>query len=166
VRSDVDTRARPPHAAYREFNSLGLVLGFRYVESPLNAGEDPGGQAIGEVTSYTPCAAPGHRAPHAWLRDGSSLFDHFGWGFTLLCLAGGAQARSECADFQAAARRRRLPLTTVTLPVTQLRALYAARFALVRPDQHIAWRGDHLPDDPAWLLDLVRGGWTSQSLRR
>ena len=35
---------------------------------------------------YNPSASPGNRAPHAWLADGSSLFDHFGLGFTLLVL--------------------------------------------------------------------------------
>jgi hypothetical protein len=28
---------------------------------------------------------------------------------------------------------------------------------LSRPDQHVAWRGDRLPEDPALLIDRVRG---------
>jgi hypothetical protein len=28
---------------------------------------------------------------------------------------------------------------------------------LVRPDGHVAWRGDTLPDDPLSVADLVRG---------
>jgi hypothetical protein len=28
---------------------------------------------------------------------------------------------------------------------------------LVRPDGHVAWRGDILPDDPQALIDRVRG---------
>jgi hypothetical protein len=28
---------------------------------------------------------------------------------------------------------------------------------LVRPDGHVAWRGDDVPADPAWVIDTVRG---------
>jgi len=27
----------------------------------------------------------------------------------------------------------------------------------VRPDQHVAWRGDDAPADPLRLVDLIRG---------
>ena len=37
--------------------------------------------------SFEPSAHPGCLAPHAWLADGSSLYDHFGLGFSLLVLA-------------------------------------------------------------------------------
>lgn len=36
-------------------------------------------------------------------------------------------------------------------------ALYPCKLLLSRPDQHVAWRGDRLPDDPAALIDRVRG---------
>jgi hypothetical protein len=32
-----------------------------------------------------------------------------------------------------------------------LRNLYEARFALIRPDQHVAWRGDHILEAGAML---------------
>jgi hypothetical protein len=35
--------------------------------------------------------------------------------------------------------------------------LYQARYALVRPDQHVAWRGNALPHDPAALLATLCG---------
>ena len=35
--------------------------------------------------------------------------------------------------------------------------LYPTRLTLVRPDQHVAWRGDALPDDPVALLRHVTG---------
>ena len=34
---------------------------------------------------------------------------------------------------------------------------YEARFALIRPDQHVAWRGDRLPADIANLIDCLTG---------
>jgi hypothetical protein len=35
--------------------------------------------------------------------------------------------------------------------------LYRHKLVLVRPDQHVAWRGDAEPTDPLDLVDLVRG---------
>ena len=35
--------------------------------------------------------------------------------------------------------------------------IYERDLLLVRPDQHVAWRGDRLPDDPGGLLRLVAG---------
>jgi hypothetical protein len=37
------------------------------------------------------------------------------------------------------------------------RAIYEYDWVLVRPDHHVAWRGNDLPGDCAALLDLVRG---------
>ena len=41
---------------------------------------------------YVPSAHPGCLAPHLWLADGSSLYDHFGPGFTLLVTEGDERA--------------------------------------------------------------------------
>jgi hypothetical protein len=35
--------------------------------------------------------------------------------------------------------------------------LYRHKLVLVRPDQHVAWRGDAEPADTLDLVDLVRG---------
>ena len=40
---------------------------------------------------------------------------------------------------------------------TVARELYDADFALIRPDQHVAWRSNRLPEDLNGLLDLVTG---------
>jgi hypothetical protein len=34
---------------------------------------------------------------------------------------------------------------------------YRHHLVLVRPDQHVAWRGDAAPADPLGLIDRVRG---------
>lgn len=141
----------------REFRTLGLVLGARYDNSPVVAadGTQPPPEQVGE---YVPSACPGGRAPHAWLADGSSLFDHFGPGFTLLMTEGlaadGADGVGALLD---AASRHGVPMTLCAPGDPRLRSLYGARFALLRPDQHVAWRGDVLPDNPGPLLDRVTG---------
>jgi hypothetical protein len=106
-----------------------------------------------ELTTYRPSAHPGARLPHAWLPDGRSLYDLLGEGFTLLRLARNADA-DPLAD---AAARRGLPLRIVDLSgLPALRGRYGADLVLVRPDQHVAWRGTS-PDDPDAVLAQVVG---------
>jgi hypothetical protein len=45
----------------------------------------------------------------------------------------------------------------VDLPAECAGDLYQHKLALIRPDQHIAWRGDSEPSDPLALIDLLRG---------
>jgi len=137
----------------REFKTLGLVLGARYRDSPIivpDATQPP----PDDLTVYSPSAYPGCLAPHLWLGDGSSLYDHFGPGFTLLVTKGGPAAAD---DLAACAATRGIPLTLVAPGDARLEARYAARFALIRPDQHVAWRGDVLPADGDALLAQVTG---------
>ncbi|MBI1201231.1 MAG: NAD(P)-binding protein [Rhodopseudomonas sp.] len=140
----------------REFRTLGIVLGMRYEGSPIVVA-DGSAPPKDHFMLYLPSAHPGCLAPHLWLHDGSSLYDHFGDGFTLLMTEGKA---SDADAFQAAAKAQALPLTFLTLPDTRLRGRYGARFALIRPDQHVAWRGDLLPDDAATLIATVIGART------
>ena len=67
----------------REFKTLGIVLGTRYENSPIIVpdGSEP---PPDHFMLYMPSAHPGCLAPHLWLADGSSLYDHFGDGFTVL----------------------------------------------------------------------------------
>lgn len=144
----------------REFRTLGIVLGYRYAGSPIIVadGSTPPPE---HPTDYFPSAHPGCRAPHAWLPDGTALFDHFGAGYTLLVTDAVADAVADAVtDTRAlvqAAADSGVPLTVVAPALPGLRNLYAARLALIRPDQHVAWRGDALPADLHALLDIVRG---------
>ncbi len=138
---------------WREFRTLGVVLGCHYAGSPIVV---PDGKAPPpeHPSDYVPSAVPGCLAPHAWLADGSSLYDHFGPGYTLLVTDGhdtGADALAR------AAAARGMPLAVVAPGDERLPDAYAARFALIRPDQHVAWRGDALPGDAGPLLDRVTG---------
>lgn len=137
----------------REFRTLGVVLGYRYVDSPIVV---PDGSAAPpeHYSDYVPSAHPGCRAPHAWLGEGDALFDRFGAGYTLL-VTGGDPARAQA--LAGAARAAGMPLAVLALPDAGLRDLYGANLALIRPDQHVAWRGDALPADPRALIDTVRG---------
>ncbi len=137
----------------REFYTLGLILGTRYQDSPILA-DDEGKPPPEHFRDYTPSAFPGCLAPHAWLADGTSLYDHFGKGFTLLVLSGEPDSTDE---FQSAAAQLGIPHSVVTPGDRRLPNLYGARYVLIRPDQHVAWRGDSLPGNPAALLARVTG---------
>jgi 2-polyprenyl-6-methoxyphenol hydroxylase-like FAD-dependent oxidoreductase len=136
----------------REFKTLGVVLGYRY-ESPIIIAED-GDPPLEDVVVYVPSAYPGCLAPHLWLRDGSSLYDHFGEGFTLLVTEGEPSAAAPLVE---AAQALGLPLQVLSPGDARLRLRYESRFALIRPDQHVAWRGDAIPADGHALLSRVAG---------
>lgn len=137
----------------REFKTLGLVLGYRYAGSPIIV-DDGSAPPVSDSVLYVPSAHPGCLAPHLWLADGSSLYDHFGTGFTLLVTAGDATVGG---TFVAAAAERSVPLKVVAPGDARLQGRYGARFALIRPDQHVAWRGDAIPEDLPGLLGHVTG---------
>jgi 2-polyprenyl-6-methoxyphenol hydroxylase-like FAD-dependent oxidoreductase len=137
----------------REWFTLGAHLGYRYEGSPISWPDGTPAPAD-DPRNYLPTARPGHRAPHAWLADGRSTLDLFGRGFALLGFGAG---ESDAAPLLAAARQRRVPMTFVALAEPQIAALYERKFVLVRPDGHIAWRDDRMPDDALRVIDVVRG---------
>lgn len=136
-----------------EFASLGIQLGARYDDSPIIVG-DGAEPPSDEPRRYIPSSVPGGRAPHYWIEKRESLYDRLGAGFTLLRL--GTEAPAADA-FERAAEARRIPFKTVTVAEAEILELYERPLALVRPDQHIAWRGDQLPEDPGTVLDTVVG---------
>jgi hypothetical protein len=58
----------------------------------------------------------------------------------------------------AAASRAKVPLRCETIAEPRAAEIYERAYVLVRPDGHIAWRGDSLPKDPDALVELVSGG--------
>jgi 2-polyprenyl-6-methoxyphenol hydroxylase-like FAD-dependent oxidoreductase len=143
----------------RMFRTIGLQIGYRYDHSPiilpdgtLGPPDDP------EV--YVASAHPGSRAPHAVLSDGRSTLDLFGRTFTLLQFGSDA---ADVAAIRAAAADHGVPLSTVVLHEPNAAALFESRLVLVRPDGHVAWRGDALTVDPEVLIDRVRGAGAEQA---
>jgi 2-polyprenyl-6-methoxyphenol hydroxylase-like FAD-dependent oxidoreductase len=136
-----------------EFASLGIQLGARYDTSPLIVadGIEP---PVGTPVDYVPTTCPGGRAPHLWLEDGTSTFDRFGKWFTLLKL-GATDVDSQ--PLEDAAIAQSIPLSVVEIEEPAARTLYERDLVLVRPDGHVAWRGDVLPDDLADLFAKVVG---------
>jgi 2-polyprenyl-6-methoxyphenol hydroxylase-like FAD-dependent oxidoreductase len=122
--------------ARREFNIPGVTFGGRYDGSPIivSDGTQPPPDTANE---YMPTACPGGRPPHLWVGDGRSLYDLFGFEWTLLQL----DPLADTGPFVDAAQALGLDLKVVSLDVEAARDLYQAPLALVRPDQIVAWRG-------------------------
>jgi 2-polyprenyl-6-methoxyphenol hydroxylase-like FAD-dependent oxidoreductase len=133
--------------------SYTLRLGFCYEDSPVICA-DPAVPPMDYRAHYRQSARPGVRAPHVWLEDGRSSLDLFGDGFTLLRL-GAAPPSGE--GIAAAALRARVPLTVVALDHAEMARLCGFPLVLVRPDGHVAWRGEEEPADAGALVDRVRG---------
>lgn len=151
-------RARLGDTAYRfhvqQFACAGLNYGYYYADSPLIRydGEAPPAYTMHD---YTPSTVPGCRLPHLWLTDGRSLYDALGPEFTLLRFDPDVAVE----PLLQAARDRGVPLSLLDLPAAtdDGPSPYRHALCLCRPDRHVGWRGDTLPDDPEQLLATVTG---------
>jgi 2-polyprenyl-6-methoxyphenol hydroxylase-like FAD-dependent oxidoreductase len=131
----------------------GTALGNVYEPSPIVCpdGTPPREHSISE---YRPTTRPGARAPHTWLADGRSTLDLFGHGFVLMRLGAGAP---DPRSLESAFAQRGVPLAVVPITDPSIVKLYERKLVLVRPDGHVAWRADAMPDDPLAVVDRVRG---------
>ncbi|WP_433522090.1 FAD-dependent monooxygenase [Nocardia pseudovaccinii] len=135
-----------------ENEALGIELGYRYDDSPIVC-RDPEGHAPPQrMDEYVPSTWPGTRPPSVYLADGRAIFDLLGRGFTLLRFA-----EHDVTGLTDAAAERGVPLDVVDIRDDHARALYERDLVLIRPDQHVAWRGNAAPTDPLSIVDRIRG---------
>ncbi|WP_174523987.1 FAD-dependent monooxygenase [Piscicoccus intestinalis] len=133
-----------------EFHAEGVVLGYRYPDSALVTPDGSAPPPFDPVV-YTPSAHPGSLLPHLPLHGRASVYDLLGDGFTLLlCRDRTVVDHTLLCDVD----RRGVPLEVVEVTganAARARELWEAEAVLVRPDQHVAWRGDDLTALPAAL---------------
>jgi hypothetical protein len=134
-----------------ENESLGIELGYRYDDSPVICAEQGSPPSLSQQR-YAPSTWPGARLPSLYLADGRALHDLMGPGFTLIAFDG-----AETGGFQAAAATRRMPLGILALDDSRARSVLERNMLLVRPDHHVAWRGNAPPDKVGAVLDRIRG---------
>ena len=130
-----------------------IKLQYGYDGSPVCVA-DGTPPAVMDPSRFVPSTRPGTRAPHAWLDDERSTLDLFGDGFVLLRL--GAHP-PEATRLIEAAKAQGVPMRAVTLADPDVATLYETSLVLVRPDGHVAWRGNDSPADAADIVNRVRG---------
>lgn len=142
-----------------EFDIPGITFGSRYDGSPVIF-DDGTAPPRDDANVYVPSAKPGGRAPHLWLSDGNSLYDSFGFDWTLLQFSDEAKGDGLIA----AAARAGIDLKVVQVRAEGARDLYGSDLVLVRPDQIVAWRSNGAAD-PEAILNRALGIATGLSRR-
>jgi hypothetical protein len=138
-----DNLVRIAETEQRKGNEMiGAELGYRYVDSPIIC-DIPGGpeHRFGE---YHPTTWPGARLPHVWLDDGTPIQDRISAGYTILRLGG---TRADTAGLENAIKSNGGPVAVLDIPDNAVRDVYQHDILLLRPDMHVVWRGNRLPDD-------------------
>lgn len=138
--------------ARREFNIPGVTFGTRYDGSPVLP-ESDGLVPEDAANKYSQSGLPGGRAPHWWFKDGTSLFDLFGFDWTLLRLGNDAPSGDGLIE---EALARDLKLKVLDLAEPEIREAYGAPLALIRPDQFVGWRGSEAGDSKG-IWDILVG---------
>jgi 2-polyprenyl-6-methoxyphenol hydroxylase-like FAD-dependent oxidoreductase len=132
-----------------QFCCGGLNFGSYYDRSPIihYDGEAPPPYTMDQ---FTPSTVPGCRTPHVWLADGRSLYDAIGPDHCLLRF----DRSIDVGPIATAAATRGMPLRVLDMDPVDV---YRHKLVLSRPDQHVAWRADRVPDNPLTLIDEIRG---------
>lgn len=138
-----------------EHESFGVEMGYRY-DSPVivNDGSEP---PEFDGSTYTPTTFPGSRAPHVRLANGKSPLDAYRHTFTIVTFIG----KPAVEEFVSTAATVGLPIQVLEINDANARALYERDLVLVRPDGHVAWRGNQLPQDLTALVQTVSGRVTA-----
>ena len=135
-----------------EWESMGIHLGYSYEGSPIVVTEETSPPADSPF-NYRQTSRPGARAPHVWLKSDQSTLDLFGSGFVLLVFTD----RVDPEPLRQAAELRGVPLRIERIDHEAAARAYERAMVLVRPDGHVAWRGDSLDQDALAIIDRVRG---------
>lgn len=153
-----------------QFNAQGVELGYRY-RGGASVGDgtpEPGSSRDPELY-YDPTTWPGAHLPHAWLDDGQQRVSTLDLvppvGFSLLTGIGGDDWSNAAAT---AARELGVPVEVHQIGTrsgpkdvygdwAEVRGVSAAGAILVRPDRHVAWRSEDLPDVASKrLIEVLR----------
>lgn len=138
-----------------ENESWGVELGYRYDTSPVIFSE-PDAPAVDPLV-YKGSTWPGSRLPNVYLEDGTALHDHLGLYYTLI-----VECELAAAEFEAAAAKLGVNLKLLRPNSVAAKSILDHRLILVRPDQHIVWRGDSVPANCASILAVAMGLLTTQ----
>lgn len=136
----------------RMHGMVGAETCYSYAGSTLVAHE-PGNQPHWEFSRIVPHGRPGIRIPHFWLKDSTPLQDRLGKDYTLLDLTGTYDSSAMEAAFAAIGA----PLDVVRVDEPHIREVLKGSIFLLRPDLHIAWRGQGYPQSIEEIVQVATG---------
>jgi hypothetical protein len=136
-------QADVPPASTPLRTALDVDLGFTYPTGALVA--EPVSVAPSDTGDYIPCAAPGHRLPHLWLREGASSLSTMDCMTSAFTVFAGRHTSWKGAVARVVTTSH-VPVRTQHLPAaggdtwTSLLGITDSGCVLMRPDGHVAWR--------------------------
>jgi hypothetical protein len=128
----------------------GLNFGYFYEGSPIICGDGSEAPPY-TMGAITPSTVPGCRMPH-FAVDGKPILDLLGPDYTLVRFD--LDLDLDVSAFLDRANAAGLPVTVVEAGDPPDPEVFVDPLLIVRPDQHVAWRGDHLD---AEIVDRLRG---------
>jgi FAD-dependent monooxygenase len=147
-----------------ENRNIGVEMGYRY-QSAVIIPDDSTAPPAFDPQRYIPSTWPGMRAPHVFLNDGRAIFDELGPVFTLVEFSDGEQRGVDLMLREAA--RNGVPLKHLCLVgEDEACAVWGQRMVLVRPDFHVAWRGESVASQQnASLIIRTVSGFEASTMR-
>jgi hypothetical protein len=143
----------------REWFSLNMHLGNRYINSPINIYDEPEDSLkvqseFEDAINYIPSTRPGARAPHIWLDKDLSTLDLINKKYTLFCFTNITDEIKVICQY---ANELKIPLSIFYLDSIQTKSIYEWSFVMIRPDGHVAWRGHNYKLDPHLFWSTLTG---------
>ena len=132
---------------------LGIEAGYRYANSPI-VWPEPGDGPDPDNPQYVPTTWPGARLPHIWLDGQTALHDRLGPGYTLLRLGG---TRMDTSNLERALHATGAPLDVLDIDDEAPREICGFDLLLVRPDLHVVWRGNRVPENTEIIAAVATG---------
>lgn len=141
---------------HRWSNDLyGIELGYTYTASSVIS-YDPDTEIIEDTLSFTyePTTVPGARLPHVWLDDGRAIQDVLGREYTLLDMS---SDDANLTEFTNGFAQLDVPFRIYRPESKHAESVYGTGLILIRPDLHIVWKGESVPEDVMSLVRTVTG---------
>lgn len=142
--------------AGKPYEVAGAELGYRYRDSPILAYGMPSKEGEEDAFDrYRPIVEVGRRLPHVWVAPNISTHDLVDRGYTLFCID--PPATGDVTRLVKVFTDLGATLNVLHSKNPAAVQVYGRGYLLIRPDVHIAWRGESLPNDPNELAKLVTG---------
>jgi 2-polyprenyl-6-methoxyphenol hydroxylase-like FAD-dependent oxidoreductase len=140
----------------------GIERGYRYTNSSL-IWPEPGEGPDPDNIDYVPTTWPGARLPHMWLKNGAALLDRFSPWYTVMRFGDSV----DTSGIESALAAANIPYSKLDLDADEpAHEVYGGFGAfLIRPDLHVAWRGNATPRDPSAIVAVASGSLDGRSYR-